>query len=382
MPKKGENIRKRKNGLWEGRYPSDTTDDGRTKYASVYARSYAEVKEKLIAAKALPESQKRSRKKLFGDVLLEWLDTQAIHNKPSTQVKFRNLANSHIAPLLGEMPLAQVTTTRLTRFMIEKATNGRLDGRGGLSASTMHALSLILKSTLEYAARERYMPAMEITLKCPEMKCDSVKALSIKEQDALERSLNCELDSAKLGILLCLYTGLRIGEICALRWGDVDLTSRLIHVRQTVQRLQTDDPLVEGKTVLCIGPPKSKSSLRSIPIPPCLVEPMNAFRCQSTGYLLTGQSERLIEPRAYQYRFKRYIANAGITEINFHALRHSFGTRFIEAGGDAKTLSQMLGHASVEITLNKYVHPSLEVKRQQMERFSAMRGMESGTATM
>ena len=382
VPKKGENIRKRKDGLWEGRYPCGIADDGRAKYSSVYAKSYAEVKEKLLTAKALPRVKKRSCKKLFGEVLVEWLETQTLSNKPSTQVKFRNLIDGHIAPTLGGLQLVQVTTARLTRFLHEKAYSGRLDGRGGLSASTLRALSLILKTTLEYAAQEGYMPPTEFSLKCPESKREPLKTLNIKEQEKLEQSLQRELDASKLGILLCLYTGLRIGEICALRWGDIDLSNRLIHVRHTVQRLQTGISSTEKKTEICIGSPKSKCSIRSIPIPPCLLELLNTFHVPPDAYLLTGQPEHLMEPRAYQYRFKRYIAEAGLTEMNFHALRHSFGTRFIESGGDAKTLSQILGHASVEITLNKYVHPSLEIKRQQMERFSAMRGMDFGKAAL
>jgi len=382
MPKKGENIRKRKDGLWEGRYPCGVADNGRAKYSSVYAKSYAEVKEKLLTAKTLPKVQKRVSKKLFGEVLAEWLETQALCNKPSTQVKFRNLIDGHIAPSLGGLSLAQLSTPRLTRFLHEKGKNGRLDGRGGLSTSTLRALMLILKTTLDYAAQEGYISPMEFALKCPESKREPAKALDTKDQAKLEQSLQREMDASKLGILLCLYTGLRIGEICALRWGDIDLSNRLIHVRHTVQRLQTDTSSTEKKTEICIGSPKSKCSIRSIPIPSCLLEWLNIFRIPQDAYVLTGQSERLIEPRAYQYRFKRYIAEAGISETNFHALRHSFGTRFIESGGDAKTLSQILGHASVEITLNKYVHPSLEIKRQQMDRFSSMGGMDSGIAPL
>jgi len=379
MPRKGENVRKRKDGRWEGRYPRGVSDDGRTKYESIYGRSYAEVKEKLLAAKVQPELKRRSSKMLFRAVLLEWLDTQALCNKPSTQAKFGNLIRNHVVPALGNLTLTQITTARLTRFMKDKSENGRMDGQGGLSNSTLQGLLLILKSTLDYAAQEQYMKPMAFTLKCPEAKRESIKALTAKEQAVLERSLRRDLDVSKLGILLCLYTGLRIGEICALHWGDIDLQNQLIYVRQTVQRLQTDVPS-ESKTTVLTGMPKSANSLRSIPIPPCLVELLRAFYRQPDVYLLTGQADKPMEPRTYQYRFKKYIADAGIPELNFHALRHSFGTRFIESGGDAKTLSQMLGHASVEITLNKYVHPSLEIKRQQMERFSAIRGMDLGTA--
>jgi len=379
MPKKGENIRKRKDGLWEGRYPCGVDEAGRTKYASVYAKSYAEVREKLLVAKRQPEQQDPPDERRYRDVLVEWLDLQTLTVKYSTYVKFRYLINGHIMPMMGELALKQVNTTRITRFMQEKAERGRLDGSGGLSSSTMQALLLVLKSSLEYAVRERYMSPMTLTLKCPEVKREPAKALTVKEQSLLEHSLHSELDTSKLGILLCLYTGLRIGEVCALHWFDVDLANELIHVRQTVQRLQEKAPSVEKKTTLICDLPKSECSLRSIPIPPCLFEMLRSFRGKPENYVLTDQPDKLMEPRTYQYRFKRYIADAGISDVNFHVLRHTFGTRFIELGGDPKTLSELLGHASVEITLNKYVHPSLEIKRQQMARFSNIRGMESGS---
>jgi len=380
MPKKGENIRKRNDGRWEGRYPGGVASDGRTKYASVYAKSYAEAKEKLLAAKVQPKMEKRSSKKLFGEVLLEWLNTQALRNKASTQVKFHNLIAGHISPALGDLLLDQITTAKLTCFMQQKAECGRLDGCGGLSISTLQALLLILKSSLEYAATEQYMPPMSFSLKCPEAKREPAKALTVKEQAALEHVLRDEMDTTKLGILLCLYTGLRIGEVCALRWADIDLVTGLIHVRQTVQRLQNSVPSMDQKTTICCGMPKSECSRRSIPIPPCLMDTLLYFCGKSSAYVLTGQSEKLMEPRAYQYRFKRYLSDACVTDINFHVLRHTFATRFIELGGDSKTLSELLGHASVEITLNKYVHPSLEIKRQQVERFSSIRGQFSGQA--
>ena len=377
MPKKGENVRRRKDGLWEGRYPCGMICDGRTKYASVYARSYAEVKEKLLTAKTKPKQLEATCKKTYSDVLLEWLEVQALSVKPSTYVKFRNLINGHISPSLGGLLLEQMSTTGITRFIQDKAERGRLDGCGGLSNSYLQSMMLILKSSLDYAVQERYMQSIAIALKYPEPVQEPVKVLTCNEQTTLELLLRGQLDASRLGILLCLYAGLRIGEICALRWGDIDFEDRLIHVRHTVQRLQTS-PLAEKKTELITGPPKSKCSLRCIPIPQCLTDILLARRRNQEVYVLTETAEKPMEPRTYQYRFERYITAAGISDVNFHVLRHTFATRFIERGGDAKTLSELLGHASVEITLNKYVHPSLETKRQQMERFSAIRGMDSG----
>ena len=378
MPRKGENIRKRKDGLWEGRYPSGTSSDGKTKYASIYAKSYTQAKEKLLIAKMRIKQAEPRENRLYEDVLLEWLEIQAVTMKISTYVKFRNLINGHISPAVGKVPLQQMSSAQLASFLQEKAQRGRLDGRGGLSNSTLQALFLILKSSLEYAAREQYMSPITFTLKCPETERKPARALTAKEQAALEYFLCSELDVSRLGILLCLYTGLRIGEVCALHWRDIDLANGLIYIRQTVQRLQNRTPSPGNKTTLLCGLPKSKCSLRSIPIPPCLMESLRMFHGAPDSCVLTGLPDRLMDPRTYQYRFKRYLAHAGVPNANFHVLRHTFGTRFVELGGDPKTLSELLGHASVEITLNKYVHPSLDIKRQQMERFSVIRGMNSG----
>jgi len=339
------------------------------------------VKEKLLAAKMRQEQGLPLPQKLYGDVLGEWLEVQALTAKSSTYVKYRNLINGHIVPVLGKLPLEQMSTARLTRFIQDKAERGRLDGHGGLSNSSIQSLLLLLKSSLEYAARESYMLPVDIALKGPEVEQEPVKVLTISEQATLETLLLHKPDLAKLGILLCLYTGLRVGEICALRWGDIDFTTELIHVRRTVQRLQTNSSLSGKKTMLVIGPPKSKHSLRSIPIPRCMLETLSACRSSQETYVLTGNTDKLMEPRTYQYRFDRYIATAGASDVNFHVLRHTFATRFIERGGDPKTLSELLGHASVEITLNKYVHPSMESKRQQMARFTSIRGTDSGIGT-
>ena len=212
MPRKGENIRKRKDGLWEGRYPSGTSSNGKTKYASIYAKSYTQAKEKLLIAKMQLKQSESCKNRLYEGVLLEWLEIQAVTMKTSTYVKFRNLINGHISPAFGKVPLQQMSSARLASFLQEKAQRGRLDERGGLSNSTLQTLFLILKSSLEYAAREQYMFPITFTLKCPETERKPARALTAKEQAALEHFLCSELDVSRLGILLCLYTGLRIGE--------------------------------------------------------------------------------------------------------------------------------------------------------------------------
>lgn len=198
-----------------------------------------------------------------------------------------------------------------------------------------------------------------------------MRVLSNNEQKCLCQYLCANLNLLNVGVLLCLFTGLRIGEICALRWDSISLDDCTIHVQRTMQRIQTPEGS-ERKTKIIITTPKSNCSLRTIPLPAYLVGVLSQFDHTPNGYVLTGDNNTFIEPRTMQNHFKRILSCCSINDANFHALRHTFATRCIELGIDVKTLSEILGHASVTITMNRYVHPSLEMKRNSMERLSTL----------
>lgn len=172
-------------------------------------------------------------------------------------------------------------------------------------------------------------------------------------------------------MLLSLFTGIRVGEICALRWEDISFSEQTIYVHQTMQRLQ-DRSNSTNKTKIVITTPKSACSIRTIPLPEELLPILEAHRTTSTGYLLTNSDQNYIEPRTMQNRFKKALQICSIENANYHSLRHTFATRCIELGFDIKSLSEILGHASVNITLNRYVHPSLELKKENMQRLSVL----------
>ena len=171
--------------------------------------------------------------------------------------------------------------------------------------------------------------------------------------------------------MICLYTGLRVGEICALKWGDVNFEEKTIYVHQTMQRLQCMES-GERKTQILISNPKSDSSVRWIPIPDSLFNLICQYKFPENAYFLTGTSKQYIEPRNMQNKFKKAIKECNIENANFHALRHTFATRCIELGFDIKSLSEILGHSNVNITLNRYVHPSMELKQQNMNKLSEL----------
>ena len=198
-----------------------------------------------------------------------------------------------------------------------------------------------------------------------------MRVLSQAEQDCLSKYLCEKPDGYRIGILLCLYTGLRVGELCALRWEDVNLTEQTLSVRNTIQRVQNLSN-TGSRTKIIITPPKSICSQRVIPLPAQLNVMLAEYRRVSTGYVLTNSDARFVEPRTMQNHFKRALKDCGIKPANFHALRHTFATRCVELGFDVKSLSEILGHTSVNITMNRYVHPSMALKKENMQRLSGL----------
>ena len=193
-----------------------------------------------------------------------------------------------------------------------------------------------------------------------------MRVLSVSEQSVLTEYLLDDMDFIKLGIYLSLFTGIRIGELCALKWENINLYEKMLYVKKTMQRIQTYDML--QKTKVIISSPKSACSLREIPLPDFLCNMLKKYKRADDYFLLSGSVQEYVEPRALQYKFKKIIKDCGLTDVNFHALRHTFATRCVEAGFEIKTLSEILGHSSVKITLDRYVHSSMELKRKNMEK--------------
>lgn len=195
-----------------------------------------------------------------------------------------------------------------------------------------------------------------------------MRVLERYEERRLLRVLLRNMDRCKLGVFLCLYTGIRVGELCALKWENISLQERTVTVKETMQRLQTNRGVGGQKTQILITEPKSAAARRVIPIPDFVADRLSFFESSDKAFLLTGSVTDYIEPRTMQNRFKGYLKECRIEDANFHALRHTFATRCIESGFDVKTLSEILGHSSVRITLDKYVHSTIDWKRSNMDK--------------
>ena len=373
MPKKGENIYKRKDGRWEGRYIRFRNVGGKTVYGYIYGKSYAEVKQKLMTAKAMVQPHNDARGKLpgtYGQLLDDWLHSSKITVKDSTYARYAHLIQKHIKPHLGNLQLSQLTSQIIEEFIAVKLRTGRLDGRGGLAPKTVTDIFTVIKSTIEYAKCSNYDVCCN--LKKLSIKKDDVemRVLTHAEQAALVRTILNDMDLYKFGVLLSLYTGIRIGELCALKWEDMCLSDSVLKIRKTMQRIQETDSSAISiyKTKVIITAPKSKSSIRSIPLPSFISDIARQFAASPQAFILTGNSKHFVEPRTMQNHFKSLVAESGIEKANFHALRHTFATRCVEVGFEIKSLSEILGHANVNITLNRYVHSSFELKSSNMNK--------------
>lgn len=378
MPRRGENIHKRKDGRWEGRYIKGYDMTGKAKYGSVYAKTYLEAKHKLICIneKMINKSFPAQKTKLiFSEVLYLWLENNHLKLKPQTYIKYLFLIESHIIPCVGKYAVEKINSTMVNKFLAEKSYQGRLDGNGGLSPSYIRTISFIIVSAIEFATKEGYCSVIISNITLPSRNKKELQILTYQEQTQLEKHLIGNPDNRNLGILISLYTGLRLGEVCGLRWGDIDFISGTIHVRHTVERIKNLDYEKGGnKTILILGDAKTLSSNRVIPIPKMLVNLLEKVQQSDDVFVLQGKTYPYTDPRTFQYSFHKNLKECNIRNVNFHALRHTFATRCIESGMDIKSLSEILGHSSVNITLNIYVHSSLDYKRTQLDAMTSYCG--------
>ena len=365
MPKKGRNIYKRKDGRWEARYVKSHDENGKIQYGYIYARTYCEARQKqrsLMPAGDGMDTQylKKTQNSGFCSVAQKWLDMQKVNIKESTYSRYKRIITKYLAPYFDGMYIENISNETIEEY-------GRLDGSGGLSNKTAGDITAVLKSVIKYAAINNIQVQClvnNIKLKKP---VKNIQVLGKKEQELLTEYLSYNTCLTKLGVLISLYTGIRIGELCALKWSDINLEENFIKVAKTLQRIE-DYSNCSQKTKVIIDKPKSESSKRIIPLPGFLKEILCGFKTKGSAFVLTGDSKKFIEPRTMQARFKNILEDCGLPQVNFHVLRHTFATRCVELGFDIKSLSEILGHYNVNMTLNKYVHSSFDLKKNNMEK--------------
>ena len=296
--------------------------------------------------------------KTFEEVATMWLADKQQYVKMSTYCAYSLLLSNHLKPVFAKEQ--DVTEELVQAFVLGKLQQG-------LSRNSVKDMLMVLKMVLKYAAKHGYMPWRQIDINFPtERRQNEVKTLSRVDQRRLMDHIQANFSFMNLGIYICLSAGLRIGELCALTWDDLDTDAGVVRISKTLQRIYMKD---KGCTEVIIGTPKSKNSVREIPLAKELQRFIKPLKKVVNGsfYVLTNSSSPT-EPRSYRNHYRRLMQQLDLPLLKFHGLRHSFATRCIESKCDYKTVSVLLGHSSISTTLNLYVHPNLDQKKKCIER--------------
>ena len=296
------------------------------------------------------------KKRTIKEVSALWKAGKKQYVKQSTLSAYTLILENHILPEFGDkMKLAE---TDVQEFTLRKL-------QSGLSQKTVKDILIVLKMIQKFGAKAGILPFAEWDIKYPtEHKKQELEVLSVTNQRRIMQYAKENFTFRNLGIYICLSTGMRIGEICALKWGDINLATEMISVNRTIERIYIIEKGMKH-TELVIGTPKTKNSIRDIPMSRELLKIIRPLKkvMNDDFYVLTNEAKPT-EPRTYRNYYKQLLKQLNIPNLKFHGLRHSFATRCIESQCDYKTVSVILGHANISTTLNLYVHPNMEQKKK------------------
>lgn len=305
-----------------------------------------------------------SMQKTFHEVSEIWCNAKRKIVKHSTMCAYMLTLQTHLLPRFGSM--TAITESDVQRFVIEKCSSG-------LAKKTVRDIIAVLRGIVKYGGRHKIFPFEQWEIEYPtNTESKRLPTLMLNHQRALMLYLMGYPTPQNIGVLLALCTGMRIGEVCALRWEDVDFNQKIITVNRTVGRVYNCEL---KSTEKISSSPKTKSSCREIPISRQLLQSLKVVKKISLSPYVVGASEYSKEPRSYRDYYDRLLKRLNIPHVVFHGLRHTFATRCIESQCDYKTVSAILGHSNVATTLNLYVHPDLNQKKRCIDRMSNFLGM-------
>ena len=394
MSKSNEgSIRRRADGMWEGRYTDGVNEKGKQIQRSVYGKTKQEVAGKIHTI--LYQKQQgiyvMPQKVLVKDWMEQWLHNYALITvRESTYISYEGYVYNHINPMIGDIPLQKLTPPIVQNFYNDRILKGRKDGKGGLSSKTMHNMHNMFHQAMEQAKiNGLIMQNPTENALIPRQPKKEMRVLSVQEQMKLLSVVH--MHRLGFAIRFDLATGLRIGELCALKWTDFDFYNKTVKVSRTLQRIkhnQLDREELDGSenmTLVVEGPVKTNSGFREIPIPDKIwLELMQHQQIQQheysrlgvpivpDGYVFAMPLGTCVEPSTMRDALNFLLDAAGIEHANFHSLRHTFATRALEAGMPIKTLSDILGHSQVQITMDLYCHSSIDHMRDSMNALMGM----------
>lgn len=363
MARRGENIYKRKDGRWEGRYIKGRNQNGKIRYGYIYGYKYSEVKDQLVLMKYEMQANTNNKTLQYEGNVSDWINywlEKFIKTKvkATTYASYRNKVDVHILPSIGQIKLQNLK---------KRDVDDLLDSmRDKLKASSVKAIFSVLKGSLSKAMTLNILvdnPCLDIEL--PTVKRTTVRALSVKEQkQIMKESVN---NKKYFSVILALQTGLRIGEICGLKWQDIDFDNNILWVNRTLIRVQDKDNL-HKKTKVIETTPKSNNSIRKVPISTFLKKQLIAMKKNSVSEYVISTKHKVTEPRTVSYRFQMIRKRLGLQNISFHSLRHTFATRCLEVGGNIATISSLLGHSSIKMTLDCYTNSFFSEEKKLVEK--------------
>ena len=313
----------------------------------------------------LQESQNPAasdHKETFSDFCTIWLTCNQDAWKPSTTAKYHSMIGKHIRPRFGKYLVTELIPKQIDHFSYELLHEKKLQ------IKTVRDILALLHKMLTDLSLWTNGTVKPVRIIYPKADRKEFRVLTSKEQILLEKHLHQDLDIYRFAVLLALNTGLRVGEICGLRWENISTESKTLTVKHTVQRIKNPEKNGVPKTILHLGTPKTRTSCRTIPLTDGITRLCETFQSdQPDTFILTG-TLKYAEPRILQRKLKLYTSQLNLQDVHFHTLRHTFATRCVEVGCDIKTLSEILGHSNVTLTMNRYVHPDLDLKRENMKK--------------
>lgn len=300
-------------------------------------------------------------------LLEEWLENCKKNEvKARTYSRYYGLIKMHILPVLGGRTIEDIGRRDIQEFITQQRKDGNIRSGEKLSSSSTNMMLCVLNLAFEYACDMEYIdenPCSKVRRTKTEVK--KVEAFTLDEQKKLEEEIIKSGDRRFNGILICLYTGLRIGELLELTWDDIDFEKGILRISRTVYREKDET----GTWKLFVDTPKTTASERIVPLPEYIIDLLKEdYKCSRTQFVVENKKNERMSIRSYQYLFAKLTEKAGVRKLNFHALRHTFATRAIECGIDVKTVAEIMGHRNASITLNRYVHCMLEHKIEMMKK--------------
>ncbi len=305
----------------------------------------------------------------YKDWLSEWLSNY-IHtsNKPRTYVRYENMMALHIIPALGNYELNEITPILLQKFITNLAIGGNKLKKQGLSASYIACIMSVVQNSLKTAYSLGLISECNLNnIKLPKIAQKQVECFTALEQKKIESYILSSKRQRLKGIILCFYTGLRIGELLALTWQDIDFVNKTMIVQKS-----SHDGYVNGKHCVIVDKPKTHNSTRQIPLSKNLLALLKQIKKDSKCEYVISYNDKPLLVRTYQRTFDLLLKKLNIPHRGFHSTRHTFATRAIECGMDVKSLSEILGHKNATITLNRYAHSLWEHKTDMMNKISKM----------